>query len=209
MDNTKTKILAATERLIMEYGWEKVTFRMITSEAGVNLAAINYHFGSREALEDALLPRLIGPLDEKQLQALKKARMKAAPDTPDLESIVRCFLESMLEFSREYPNHHRMIQGFFSGIKNKEKIKEHFKDNIDRVNQEFVETLFKALPGASREKILVQYVLFFESSHIFLNNDAFKGITESLGLSITIDAFLEEMILLFCAAFRMLQNNAQ
>ena len=206
MDDTKIKILEATERLIMEHGWEKVTFRMITSEAGVNLAAINYHFGSKDTLEDALLPRIVGPLDEKQLQALNKEKMKAAPEFPNLENIVRCFLESMLQFSEEYPNHHRMIHGFFSGIKNKEKIKAHFKGQIDVVNQQYAEALFKALPGVSKEKILIQYMMLFETSHIFLNRDAFEGISESLGLLITIDSFLDEMIASFCAGFRMLQN---
>ena len=110
MDDTKIRILEATERLIMEHGWEKVTFRMITSEAGVNLAAINYHFGSREALEDALLPRLIGPLGEKQLQLLKDAQAKATPKDLELGAVIRCYLEPLLEFSREYPNHFRIIQ---------------------------------------------------------------------------------------------------
>jgi AcrR family transcriptional regulator len=207
MDNTKEKILQATERLIIEHGWEKVTFRMITSEAGVNLAAINYHFGSREALEDALLPRLIGPLDEKRSERLKEAQTKAAPKDLDMGVVIRCFLEPMLEFSLEYPNHHRMIQSFFSGIKDKNKIKEHFKGSIDLVNQQFVEALFKALPGVSKDKIRVQYVLLFASSHLLLNNEAFAGITESLGLSITIESFFEEMIRFYSAGFRMLEDK--
>lgn len=208
MNDTKIKILEATERLIMEHGWGKVTFRMITSEAGVNLAAINYHFGSREALEDALLPRLIGPLDEKRSEQLRNAQLKAAPQDLDLDDVIRCFLEPMLTFSLEYPNHYRMIQRFFSGIKDKNKIKEHFKGSIDLVNQQFVEALIKVLHDASREKILIQYVLLFESSHIMLNNDKFTGITESLGLSMTRESFLEEMILFFSAGFKMLEDKA-
>lgn len=207
MDNTKEKLLQATERLIMEHGWKKVTFRMITSEAGVNLAAINYHFGSREALEDTLLPRIIGPLDEKRSKRLRNAQLKAAPQDLNLDDVIRCFLEPMLAFSLEYPNHHQMIQGFFSGIKDKNKIREHFKGSIDLVNQQFVEALIKALHCASREKILIQYVLLFESSHLLLNNDAFTGITESLGLSITRESFLEEMIQFFSTGFRMLEDK--
>jgi AcrR family transcriptional regulator len=207
MDDTKIKILEATERLILDHGWEKVTFRMITAEAGVNLAAINYHFGSKEDLEDALLPRVIGPLDEKRLTRLKEAQAKAAPQDLNVEAVIRCFLEPLLEFSREYPNHFRIVELFFSGIKDKNKIIKHFIGRIDSVNRQFIEAFFKALPGAPREKVLVQYVLLFESSRILLNNDAFTGITESLGLSITRDSFLEEMILLFSAGFRMLEDK--
>ncbi len=207
MDNTKTKILEATERLIEEHGWDKVTFRMITAEAGVNLAAINYHFGSRDALEDALLPRIIGPLDEKRLARLNDAQEKAAPNILELADIIRCFLEPLLEYSLEYPNHHRMVLGFFNGIKNKSKIKEHFKGSIDQVNKKYIDALTKTLPGISKEKISIQYVLLFESSHIMLNSEAFIGITESLGLYITKEKFMEEMIRFFVTGFGILTKE--
>ena len=191
MDNTKTKILEATEKLIMKYGWEKVTFRMITSEAGVNLAAINYHFGSKDALEDALLPRLIGPLDEKQLERLRRAEEKATPNHLNLQEVIRCFLEPVLEFSQAYPNHFRMIHGFFSGIKDKAKIKKHLLENVNVVSNQFTEAFFKILPDAPREKVLVFFVMLFDSSRIFLNTEIFEGLTESVGLSITKEAFLD------------------
>ena len=209
MDDTKIKMLEATERLIMEYGWEKVTFRMITAEAGVNLAAINYHFGSREALEDALLPRFIGPLDEKQSEQLREAEKKASPNQLELKDIIRCFLEPVLEFSLAYPNHFRMIHGFFSGIKDKSKIKKHILENVNVVSGQFTEALFKTLPDAPREKVLVFFVMLFDSSRIFLNNEVFEGLTESVGLSITKEVFLDDIIALYSAGLRKLIEDAK
>ena len=49
--DTGERILDAAERLFMAHGYEGTSMRQITSEAGVNLAAVNYHFGSKDALE--------------------------------------------------------------------------------------------------------------------------------------------------------------
>ncbi|MCA3844458.1 MAG: helix-turn-helix transcriptional regulator, partial [Burkholderia sp.] len=47
---TKARILDAAEDLFIEHGFEAMSMRQITSRAAVNLAAVNYHFGSKEAL---------------------------------------------------------------------------------------------------------------------------------------------------------------
>jgi AcrR family transcriptional regulator len=49
-DQTRTSILAAAERLYADRGFGDVTLRDIVAEANVNLAAVNYHFGSKDEL---------------------------------------------------------------------------------------------------------------------------------------------------------------
>ena len=49
-DQTRTAILAAAERLYADRGFGDVTLRDIVAEANVNLAAVNYHFGSKDEL---------------------------------------------------------------------------------------------------------------------------------------------------------------
>src|SRR5204863_9010446 len=46
---TRTRILNAAEELFMQHGFEGASMRMLTAKAGVNLAAVNYHFGSKHA----------------------------------------------------------------------------------------------------------------------------------------------------------------
>ena len=53
--DTKARILDAAERLFADNGYSATSLRDITNEAGVNLAAVNYHFGSKEALLSAVL----------------------------------------------------------------------------------------------------------------------------------------------------------
>ena len=53
--DTKERILDAAERLFAREGFHNTSLRAITGEADVNLAAVNYHFGSKEALLDAVI----------------------------------------------------------------------------------------------------------------------------------------------------------
>ena len=48
MIDTKQKILDAAEQLIAEQGYAATSLRQIIAEAGVNLASIHYHFGSKD-----------------------------------------------------------------------------------------------------------------------------------------------------------------
>lgn len=54
---TKDKIIIAAEKLFSEHGFEQTSLRQITSEAEVNLASVNYHFGSKKALIQAVMAR--------------------------------------------------------------------------------------------------------------------------------------------------------
>lgn len=68
--DTKTRILDAAARLFAARGLEGVSLRAVTAEAGVNLAAVNYHFGSKEALLRELVRRFFAAVREAQLAAL-------------------------------------------------------------------------------------------------------------------------------------------
>lgn len=69
---TKARILDAAEDLFIEHGFEAMSMRQITSRAAVNLAAVNYHFGSKEALIHAMLSRRLDQLNEERLRLLDR-----------------------------------------------------------------------------------------------------------------------------------------
>ena len=70
--DTKARILDAAEDLFIECGYEAMSLRHITSRAEVNLAAVNYHFGSKEALIHAMLSRRLDKLNEERLKLLDR-----------------------------------------------------------------------------------------------------------------------------------------
>lgn len=95
---TKERILSVAERLFAELGLAGVSLRMLTSTAGVNLAAVHYHFGSKEALLEAIFLRRAEPIAARRLELL--ARCVDGPDRPPLlEQIIEAFLVPGLEAS--------------------------------------------------------------------------------------------------------------
>ena len=94
--DTKGKILDAAEELFSERGFPSTTLRAITEQAGVNLAAVNYHFGSKDALIFAVFDRFVVPMNEKRLQLLDDAEAGTGSDGPSLESVVSAFLHPVV-----------------------------------------------------------------------------------------------------------------
>jgi AcrR family transcriptional regulator len=84
LSETVERILDAAELLFAEKGFAETSLRLITSKAGVNLAAVNYHFGSKKALIQAVFSRFLGPfcssleqeLDRRQGQLEQKASLE-------------------------------------------------------------------------------------------------------------------------------------
>lgn len=66
----KRKLLDAAERLVVEKGFDLVSVRDITGAVKANVAAVNYHFGSREGLMDLVAFRVMNPLNEERVKAL-------------------------------------------------------------------------------------------------------------------------------------------
>ena len=83
---TRTRILDAAEELFMQHGFEGTSMRLLTTKAGVNLAAVNYHFGSKHALIEAVFRRRLDPMNAERIAALERL------DNPSPEAIIRAFV---------------------------------------------------------------------------------------------------------------------
>ena len=92
MIETRNRILDTAERLFGEEGFRAVSLRRITAAAGVNLASIHYHFGSKEELLDELVMRKAGPVNEARMAALQRLRAAAGADPLSLEDLLEAFL---------------------------------------------------------------------------------------------------------------------
>ena len=86
---TCTRILDAAEELFMQHGFEGTSMRHLTSRAGVNLAAVNYHFGSKQALIEAVFRRRLDPMNLERIAELE--RLESANNLSP-EAIIRAFL---------------------------------------------------------------------------------------------------------------------
>ena len=89
---TRTRILDAAEELFMQHGFEGTSMRLLTARAGVNLAAVNYHFGSKDALIEAVFRRRLDPMNSARIAALEKLETEAAGRALAPEAIIRAFV---------------------------------------------------------------------------------------------------------------------
>jgi AcrR family transcriptional regulator len=95
-DTTRLSILNAAERCFGENGFDGVSLRTITEVAGVDLALVNYHFGSKDNLLHEVIARRARIVHEERVRALELARHEAGVRSPSVEAIVTAFLEPLL-----------------------------------------------------------------------------------------------------------------
>ena len=101
--DTKQRILDAAEHLFARNGYHATSLRGITTTADANLAAVNYHFGSKEALLEAVIVRRLDPLNEirnSQLEALLQ-KAERAGELPSCREVLRAFVEPTLRLRQQ------------------------------------------------------------------------------------------------------------
>jgi AcrR family transcriptional regulator len=90
-DHTRSAILAAAERLYADRGFGDVTLRDIVAEANVNLAAVNYHFGSKDELIAELFVTRSLATNRERLNELKAAE-EAGGGRANIDAILRALV---------------------------------------------------------------------------------------------------------------------
>ncbi|MBL0712835.1 MAG: TetR family transcriptional regulator [Desulfosarcina sp.] len=93
--DTKTRILDAAERLFALRGFQRTSIKRLACEAEVNLAAVNYHFGSKAALAERVIERRLRPINRQRMERLEAVQQDAARQgcRPLAEDVLRAFIE--------------------------------------------------------------------------------------------------------------------
>src|ERR1700674_967063 len=99
--DTKTRILDAAEQLFMEHGFEATSLRSLTTAASVNLAAVNYHFGSKEELFQAVLTRRLDPMNAERIKLLERIERESAGRPLSCEKVLFAMLIPALKLARD------------------------------------------------------------------------------------------------------------
>jgi AcrR family transcriptional regulator len=153
--DTKTRILDAAELLFTEHGFEATSLRQLTSAASVNLAAVNYHFGSKEELFQAVLTRRLDPMNQERIDLLEKVEQEAGGRALSCEKVLFAMLIPALRLARDekrggknflrvlgraYADPAPFIRHFLS---------EQYAEMIGRYKEAFL----RALPHLSRQEL--------------------------------------------------------
>src|SRR3954470_4461208 len=149
-DRTRSAILAAAERLYADRGFGDVTLRDIVAEANVNLAAVNYHFGSKDELIAELFVTRSLATNRERLNELKLAEEKGggrASIDAILHALVGPTLRGCLGPDREGSTAARfMIRASIESVPPIRRIKNREIDHL----RKFAAAMRRALPGRSR-----------------------------------------------------------
>jgi AcrR family transcriptional regulator len=101
--DTKEQILDAAEALFAEHGIEVVPLRRIIAEAGVNQAAIHYHFGSKQALVTAVFARRVAPINRERIALFDEIEREAQSRPPRIEDIVYAMVSPAFRMGQGTP----------------------------------------------------------------------------------------------------------
>jgi AcrR family transcriptional regulator len=154
LHTTKLAILDAAERLFSRQGFEGTSLRALTTQAGVNLGAVNYHFSSKDALVLAVLKRRMKPLNEERLALLAQFERDCQGGAVSPEKILEALFRPLLELIERPSKGGRYFLRLIGqclanpGAYLKPLIQEEFAEKMRR----FHAALRKSLPGLSEEE---------------------------------------------------------
>ena len=156
--DTKDRLLDAAERLFEARGFEGTSLRKVTAEAGVNLAAVHYHFGSKEALLRATAARRVEPVNRERLRLLDRIEAQQGPGAQRLEPILEAFFRPVLLMeprSATEPSPLRQLAAMLYSEPT-EIVQPLVADLFGEVAQRFVAALGRALPDLSAAEVALR-----------------------------------------------------
>ena len=169
METTREDILKTAEILFARQGYAETSLRQITEEAGVNIAAVNYHFRSKENLLVEILDRIVAPLNSARLELLDEFE---ADGIPGVEQILTAFLLPDLQLIEELrgrdPDLPRFVSRMYSEAS--DLMARVVGRQFGEVQERFYAAFGRAIPDATREDIawrlhcVVGIVLFLFAS---------------------------------------------
>ena len=151
--DTKTRILDTAERLFAQKGFDAVSLRNIIASARVNLAAVHYHYGSKQALIHAVIARRLRPINEERLAKLAEARANAGKQPVKLERVLECLFRPLFRLQanpKAGPTFARLV-GRVMGERN-EGLQKFMMGELAEVIIQFSAAFETALPGLAREE---------------------------------------------------------
>jgi AcrR family transcriptional regulator len=179
---TKTRILDAAERLFVEHGFEATSLRSLTSAAGVNLAAVNYHFGSKEELFQAVLTRRLDPMNQERIELLGRIEREAGGRTLSCEKILFAMLIPALKLARDEKrggkNFLRLVGRAYADPA--PFIRHFLSDQYAGMIGRYKEAFLKALPHLSRQELTWRlHFVMGALSYTLAGTDALKLFAEA------------------------------
>ena len=190
--DTRLRILDAAEVLFTEQGFEATTLRQITGAAEVNLAAVNYHFGSKEELIREVFRRRLTWLNQQRLSELDRLEAEAGGKPLKPSRILEVFFGVALKMAADTKGGGRNFMRLLGRTYRKppEFVRGFLAEEYTAVIDRFKAALIKALPGVPSKEILWRFHFMLgamsyaisgtEALHIVAEDELDDGDAEAL-----------------------------
>ncbi|MBL8397316.1 MAG: TetR/AcrR family transcriptional regulator [Candidatus Accumulibacter sp.] len=177
---TRERILDAAEWLFMENGYEATSMRLITRAAAVNLAAVNYHFGSKEALLCEVFRRRLAWINQERLQLLDRLEQEANGSPLKPSQILEAFFGTLLRVGED-PALGGMTFLRLLGrtlTEPAEFVRSFFATEYAAVIERYKQALFRALPDVPRAEIVWRmHFMLGAMSYAIAGTDVIRVVT--------------------------------
>ncbi|MGF1483991.1 MAG: TetR/AcrR family transcriptional regulator [Opitutales bacterium] len=160
--DTRARILRAASRIFVQKGFDGASLRTITQAADVNLAAVNYHFGSKDKLVWEVLRERIEPLNLQRLGLLDEAVARADGGPVPVEEIVDAFMAPVAESMREQmeddePILIALVTRMYT--ESSDFFQELFKTFFKELSERFIAELCRSMPDYPPEEVRQRYMM--------------------------------------------------
>ena len=179
--DTRERILDAGERLFMAHGYEGTSMRLITSEASVNLAAVNYHFGSKESLIQEVFRRRLDWLNDERMRVLVEMEEAAAGKPLKPSQIVDGFFGTLLRMADDEERGGGTFLRLLSRTLTEpsEFIRTFLAHEYATVMERYKEAFFKAMPDVPKAEIVWRFhFMLGATSYAIAGTDALRLVTD-------------------------------
>ncbi|WP_354674840.1 TetR/AcrR family transcriptional regulator [Cupriavidus alkaliphilus] len=153
--DTKARILDATEKLFTEVGYEATSLRQVTSRAIVNLAAVNYHFRSKDIMMHAVLSRRLDPLNARRLALLDACEARWPGHAIRCEHVMGALFVPALQMARDPavggPSFLRLLGRVYSDTS--PFIQQYLLEHYAPVYGRFFDAFARAIPALPRHEL--------------------------------------------------------
>ena len=181
LSDTRARILDATERLFMAHGYDGTSMRQITGEAGVNLAAVNYHFGSKEALIQEVFRRRLNWLNEERMRALDELEATADGQPLKPSQIVDAFFGTMIRMAEDEERGGVIFLRLLGRTLTEPSdfIRAFLAHEYKTVVERYKEALFRSLPDVPKAEIVWRFhFMLGATSYAIAGTDALRLVTD-------------------------------
>jgi AcrR family transcriptional regulator len=201
----KRRLLDAAEQLFADKGFDVVSVRDVTQLAKANVAAVNYHFGSRDGLIALVVTRYMMPVNEERLARLETLEKKWSGKAIPLEEIIEAFVRPLVGIVRKSELSERLFCRLLGRIfaMPGDGLPPPVEDQMRNLSERFSRALGKALPLVSPEDLAWRmHFVAGAMIHMLLNQEMLHRLTNGSSGSPTMEATLGRFIRFAAAGLR-------